>query len=286
MVTPVKNGPVSPVQRSPLVSCCRITARTDPLRPVQWEPGAERGTVVAQDSVNETQRQQDGEPRSSREQDGAALLAAEAEKVDEAVRFINERTILSGLELARVVGEYVLDSFFNGDYGTFTDPSRSKSTSFRALLDRDDILLGGTTVYRFVRISQQLKLLPADIATRLTLTHHRALLALPDGESKGTLARRALEEGWSSQVLEAEVRKLLPKSRAGRKPAPALAKGIRRVREGLDLISEDAVTGDDLRRFGLEKSSVLAAQLDESLERLAKLKKAVDDALSDAASAS
>ena len=180
---------------------------------------------MTRNPVNERSQPLVGMQLAGRGQNGGALVAAEAEKVDEAVRFINERTILSGLELAKEVGEYILDTFFDGDYANFTDTSRSKSTSFRALLERDDLLPGGATVYRFVRISQQLKLLPSEVATRLTLTHHRALLALPDLETKEALARRALDEDWSSQVLETEVRKLLPKSRAGRKPTPALAKG-------------------------------------------------------------
>ncbi len=82
-------------------------------------------------------------------------------------------------------------------------------------------------------------------------------------------------------MLEAEVRKLLPKSRAGRKPTPALAKGIRRVVEGLGLVFEDAGTGEQVLTLGREKSSALAVQVEESLERLAALKKTLDDALTE-----
>jgi hypothetical protein len=61
-----------------------------------------------------------------------------------------------------------------------------------ALLAREDLLLGQTTLYNFVRVSHQLELRPADVIDRLTLTHHRALLPLPDPERKEELARRAL----------------------------------------------------------------------------------------------
>jgi hypothetical protein len=127
-----------------------------------------------------------------------SLEALDGQKIDEAVRFINRKTILTGLELAREIGQYLLDTFFDGDYQSFADTSRSKKTSFRALLVREDLLLGNATLYRFVRISHQLRALPPDLASDLSLAHHRALLPLNDADTKTELARRALDEGWSS----------------------------------------------------------------------------------------
>jgi len=56
--------------------------------------------------------------------------------------------------------------------------------------------------------------------------------------------------------------------------------------EGLDLILEEEITDDQVRTLGREKSSALAAQVEESLGRLAAFKKALDDALTESASAS
>ncbi|MCP4545624.1 MAG: sigma-70 family RNA polymerase sigma factor [bacterium] len=145
-------------------------------------------------------RRQAGKPEKAGE-----LIPVDTDKVDAAVRYINERTIQSGIELAREVGDYVLETFFDGDFASFTNPSRSKSTSFRALLERQDLLLGHAPIYGFGRVSHQLKTLPAEVVSRLTLIQHRALLPLPDPDRKEAMARRALDEGWSAEELEARV---------------------------------------------------------------------------------
>lgn len=74
-----------------------------------------------------------------------SLAISETAKVDEAVRHLNERTVRSGVRLAKEVGEYILYTFFNGDYESFANPRRGKSTSFRALVEREDLLLGRST---------------------------------------------------------------------------------------------------------------------------------------------
>jgi len=209
----------------------------------------------------------------------AALVRQEVADVDEAVRYINERTVLSGLDLARDVGEYILNTFFDGDYAHFANPSRTKPTSFRALELRQDLLIGKARLHDFVRISHQLKMLPSEVVTRLTLAHHRALLPVPDPASKAALARRALDEGWPSRVLCHEVRRFVPRSRAGRKPLPPVAKGIRGVVKSLDLALKHDLTSDEVRRLGPEQASTLAEQVEESLTRLRELRRLLAGAL-------
>ncbi len=198
-------------------------------------------------------------------------------KLDEAVNFINRKTILSGLDLAREVGKYILDNFFDGDYQSFVNPSSAKEQSFRALLSREDLLPGSTTLYNFVRVSHQLELLPSDLVDRLTFTQHRALLPLPDPKLKEELARRALDQGWTSGVLEAEVSKLLPVTRRGRKPSPVVVKAIRRVAKALDSARAEDFDADEIRRLGPQQTADLAAQLEENLARLEALKKALHE---------
>lgn len=202
----------------------------------------------------------------------------DAEKLDEAVRFIHQTTILSGLDLARDVGRYVPDTFFDGDYASFANPSSGKEISFRALLERQDLLLGAATVYSFVRISHQLEYLPADLAARLTLSQHRALLPLPDPETRETLARRAVAEGWTVRHLMTEVRKRLPRSRRGRKPLPAFAKAIAKVAKTAAPSLVEELTPDAVRRLGPEPAAALVEQLEGSLARLEALRKALDEA--------
>ncbi len=235
--------------------------------------------MTPQDAVADTAPAQAGQGGAGQQGGAVQLIPVDDETISEAVRYINERTILNGLQLAKEVGEYIVNTFFGGDYTKFADPSRSKSLSFRALLARKDLLLGKSTLYVFVRISEQLKLLPAEVATQLPLAHHRALLPLPDSKRKEALARRAVREEWPSRVLGKEVRKLLPKSRQGRRPLPSFAKAIRGVAKALDLASETDVTADAVAVLGPEQRSVLAAQVEESLARLEALKEALEGAL-------
>jgi hypothetical protein len=185
------------------------------------------GNAVNQKDVKKSSK------KKSREE-----LVIVTDEIGDAVRYLNERTILSGLELAKEVGEHVLETFFDGDYTIFENPSRSKATSFRALLEREDLLLGKATVYSFVRISHQLKSLPTGVATRLSLTQQRALLPLQEPEHKAAMARRALEEGWSGTVLAAKVREERPRSRTGRRPVPVVVKGVQGVVKALDVAFE------------------------------------------------
>lgn len=199
-------------------------------------------------------------------------------KLDEAVRCINEKTIRGGLDLARDVGRYILDAFFDGDYANFADPSSRKETSFRALLERQDLLLGGATVYSFVRITHQLEHLPPELAGGLTLSQHRALLPLSDPEVKEILARRAVDEEWSVRDLTTEVRRRLPRSRRGRKPLPGFAKAIAKVAGAADPALVEELTPDTVRLLGRDRATVLAAQLEEGMARLEALRKALEDA--------
>ncbi len=197
-------------------------------------------------------------------------------KIDRAVQHINEKTILNGLKLAQEVGEYVLEIFFDGDFDKFQDSRRNKDVSFRALLDRKDLLIAGSAVYYFVRVSQELRLLPEDLAMRLSFSQHRALLPLKDTQSKRALAQRAVEEGWTTRTLSAEVSKLLPKSRSGRKPLPPLVKGIRQVSRALDEAVGADATPETMAGLVPERSAELTQQIDAIVERLKAVWEVID----------
>jgi hypothetical protein len=107
----------------------------------------------------------------------------------------------------------------------------------------------------------------------VALTQHRTLLSLPDPERKEELARRALSEGWPSQILAEEVSKLLPKSRRGRKPSPHFVKAIRRVAKALERPFTEELTDDEIFRLGPEQAAVLIAKIEENLNRLETLRR-------------
>lgn len=190
---------------------------------------------------------------------GEELTAAEAALVDDAVGYINAAVNRSGIDLAADVASYVVESFFDGNYDAFLDPSRHKARSFTALCLRDDLALSRASLYALVRVGHQLDELPPSVARALTVKHHRALLSLDDPTDKLALARKAVEERWSAKTLEAEVRTLRPPKRNGRPPLPAVIKEFRAFRRTLAAIPHDeplSDLSDDQRR---ELEATLAA---------------------------
>lgn len=151
-------------------------------------------------------------------------------RVDNAVRFINSCSRLPGLEMALAVGDFVLDTFFAGDFDRFCRLARSKPVAFRALLAHEDLAVRPATIYCLVRIARQVDELPPDVARRMSISHHRALLPVGDRRLKRKLARMALRENWTRDRLEAVVREQLPGERVGRKPIPAPVKLARQIR--------------------------------------------------------
>lgn len=209
----------------------------------------------------------------------AAVGDGDLERIEAAVHFINLRTAEAGVGLAREVGEYVLEAFFAGDFGRFSDPRRNKPLSFRRLLERQDLLLPPTTIYTFVRVARQLAELPAEAAERLSLSHHRALLSVRDPREKVALARRAAAEGWSKVELERRVRTQQPRNPRGRKPVPAYIKATSRITRVLDEAFAEEAAADDLRGVGEEHLRATLEQIEQSLIRLQWLQATVEQAL-------
>lgn len=201
----------------------------------------------------------------------------EDEKIERAVAYINDSVLGAGLELARQISEYVLNEFFDGDYARFVDPSRTKPASFRKLCRHANLAIGGHRLYTYVRIGQQLKRLPEDVAERLSVTHHRALLPLKSDKERLELAVRAADEEWTGTQLESEVRSRLPPSTKGRKPLPVAVKVIRRVSKELGSVGDSVAACNGLPRLGAEEREVLVQEIERSLEVLKELRDSVEN---------
>ena len=135
----------------------------------------------------------------------ADLPAPDPALVDRAVLFLNRAMHASGLQLATTVSAYVTETFFAGDPAALSSKDSRKTASFRALCEREDLQMGVSTLHRLVRIGQQARHLPADLAERLSLAQHRALLPVPNALHKQHLARLAVQHGWTTEQLAATV---------------------------------------------------------------------------------
>jgi hypothetical protein len=130
--------------------------------------------------------------------------------LDGAVQFLNRAVQVSGLQLATQVSTYVVDTFFAGDFALLSSKDPHKTASFRALSEHPGLQMGATTLYRLVRIGQQARHLPQDLAERLSLSHHRLLLTVDNPQHKQHLARLAAQHGWSVAELQAQIQAELP----------------------------------------------------------------------------
>lgn len=138
--------------------------------------------------------------------DLAAPPAVDTELLDGAVLWLNRAVQASGIQLAVSVSDYVVATFFGGDFANFTSHDPHKPSSFRALCQHDDLKMSAGTLHRLVRVGQQVGRLPADVAEGLSVSHHRVLLTVDDLAYKGHLAREAVQHDWSVAQLEARIR--------------------------------------------------------------------------------
>ena len=121
--------------------------------------------------------------------------------LDEAVAHINGIVDRKGMEVLLEVGRYVLDRFYDGNPYLVGDRGK-KQPGFRDLAGRGDLKVSHVWLWRAVRIAIQLRCLPEEAATRLSRTHHAALLPLKSKRTKRQLAERAIEEQMTTREFE------------------------------------------------------------------------------------
>lgn len=144
-------------------------------------------------------------------------VAIDPEVLEGAVRFLQRAVHTSGLQLATQVSAYVIDTFFGGDPAGLSSKNPHKTASFAALCAHPDLPMGQATLYGLVRIGQQVRHLPPDLAESLSLSHHRALLTVDNAAHKQHVARLAVQHGWSVAQLRATL--------AAEKPAVGKPRG-------------------------------------------------------------
>lgn len=163
--------------------------------------------------------------------------------LDGAVDFINRSMHASSVQLAVIISEYVVATFFAGDVGLLSSKDPTKLLSFRALCEHPGLEMGVSTLQRLVRVGVQVRHLPADLAENLTMTHHRSLLAVPNAAHKQALARMAVKQHWSVQKLQAVIAAEHPQppTHAGRATKPALLKWLTAMEKAVADQPETAV---------------------------------------------
>jgi len=149
-----------------------------------------------------------------------------------AVDFINRAIHASGTQLAAILSEYVIDTFFGGEVSLLSSKDPTKTASFRALCEHPGLQMGASTLHRLVKIGVQVSHLPADISENLTMTHHRALLTVQEPGKKASLARKAVKHHWTAQKLQEVIAAEFPQpaDTRGRPTKPEVLKWLGALR--------------------------------------------------------
>ncbi len=201
----------------------------------------------------------------------APLVPASEHDYDRVVHEINRIVTQKGLETARLLGSYLLATFFDDDPALLHSRS-PKVASFRKLAERDDLQCTFTFLWKSVAVVEQLRLLPGEVAEALPITHHRLLLPVKDPEAKVALAREAVSVRLSARDLEARVRSAKDLERRGekrgRKPTPQHVLAATRFGRVLAQLTEEALPDDFLRRLDEDDRQALRERLDATLARL------------------
>jgi hypothetical protein len=204
--------------------------------------------------------------------------------VNIAVDTINRLHRVKKFEAAKAIGEYLLQTFFEGKYENFHSHGR-KHASFRALAERDDLSMSYVSLRNAVAFVEQLRLLPAKVANALPYSHHKLLLPVSTVEEKKELAEKAIDNDLSKRQLEEEVRKTRAKAGRkrgpGRRPDPGFVRAFRRLEGLANMASADALSPAVFTVVAVEDAADLVKVAEKHLatlgEVVAKAKTSIEE---------
>lgn len=206
------------------------------------------------------------------------LVLAGVQDVDEplvkrAVSELNRIYVGKGLEMARMVGEYVLKHFFAGNSRAFDQNARGHA-SFRALAARDDLEISASALWYSVRILPQLRKLPNNIASALPLSHHRLLVHIKDDQKRLRLATRAANQGLSKRQLKVEIDRTRVKddNKTGRPPLPAFVRGVTQLKRAVATAISTDVDDSEISRLSVKRAKKTVSELDSAMAELQALR--------------
>lgn len=176
-------------------------------------------------------RRQDADPGLPLPADDLPLTSAEEAQVEQAVRTIRALLLAKRLEVAIGIHRYVLDEFFDGNWERYAVWGGQKSRAFEALRRHRDLGVGRESLQEWMKVGEQIRQLPPEVAHQLTVEHHRALLSLEDSAAKAQMAREAVAQDWTAKDLAAQVRTVVPTSSKPRRGRPAQPKAYKKLGE-------------------------------------------------------
>ncbi|MBW2257696.1 MAG: hypothetical protein JRI25_24285 [Deltaproteobacteria bacterium] len=207
----------------------------------------------------------------------------DSEYMDRLVKALNERALGEGLATSQRVARFLMEELFDGD--VVLCRSRGKTLPvFRALVRHPELKVSASFIYYALAVYEQCLYLPAKVASRLCLAHHRVLLPVKDPREKTRLARMAVRKQLSKRELEKEARGTTGiRPQRGRPRSPDFVKGALAVRRGLQTAAADPIDLGEVHRYGLGRALAVVDDLRADIGKLDALAEALRRRLEQAA---
>lgn len=198
--------------------------------------------------------------------------------IEEAVKFINEKsneTVYKGYE---EIGNYILEHFFDNDIAKAQSKDPTKKVSFNKLCEREDLIVHPNTLALMMRVACQEKIFvdnKIDI-TALSYTH-KSLLVKMDSDKHKTikinLTKKCIKENWSTRRLDEEIKKKLKALQTD--PPKSLIRTTQRCIKRIDTVIE-TVDGSDFTFDSEELTKMSGTRRRELIKHANDLKAKID----------
>lgn len=200
------------------------------------------------------------------------------ELVDAALDHIRNTLTLGFARSALEVGQYLLDTFFDGDPSQFRNP-RCESPSFRALCETKGLSSMGvsrSTLYNCVQIHIQFTQSGIQELKDLSYSHQVTLLRAPQ-EVKEHLAKKAVDESIGVRQLMAQVTRSRPPSKRGRPRKPEVVRAVDRIRTCLSKVDRENI--DELNLNPRVNLQELLDSVDDVCKQLEHLRDDIENSV-------
>ncbi|MDD5305915.1 MAG: hypothetical protein PHU25_01205 [Deltaproteobacteria bacterium] len=201
-----------------------------------------------------------------------------------AVGEINRLYAAKSVETACAVGEYILKTFFKGDMDNFNEWG-NKHETFGELLsmaqgEDSPLHISSSGLWYSVRILEQVKALPQEIAMALPGTHHRMLVPVKDEKKKLQLAKMAVSKGLTSRAFQEEVRavregEMREGNSPGRPPLPVWAKALKKSVKAIKDLTVQGVTKDSFGNYSADDANELLSEVNDAIDKMKKLQEKI-----------
>lgn len=195
----------------------------------------------------------------------AACETVDRALVEQTVMQLRKLMVHRGLEMAIEVGQLIIDRFFSGD-ASLVAVRLNDCPTLRSLAAHPELPLSPSKLYRCIGIAKLVEELPEVRWLGLSATHLSLVLPV-EAVHQRRLLLEAAEHGWTTDALDAQVRRVKTRGKGGRPRLPQVMKTVNHLAmlAGRDELWEQLAQLDDVQ------SEVMRERIRVIRERLGEL---------------